>query len=264
MNEQVSTRQKRLAALFRATSGMIRIDDAMRVLDVDRQHASRLLAGWHKQGVMRRVAHGLYVPVQPSALWQTQVLEDPWVLAPELYSPGYIGGWSALEYWGLTEQLFRSVCVLTHKRVPYGETTHQGVNFFIKYIPEKLLFGTKKVWRGNTKILISDPYKTILDCIDDLQIGAGLQHVVDCMTEFTKLFNKPDDLDAILNYAKQINNGALFKKLGYLAETLGFKLSFINECQKHTTSGYATLDKNAKNNRLVTRWNLWVPGDKVK
>ena len=264
MIEAPSTRQKRLAALIRATSGTIRVVDAMRVLEIDRQHASRLLAGWHKQGVIRRVAHGLYVPVQPSLLGQTQVLEDPWVLVPELYSPGYIGGWSALEYWELTEQLFRSVCVLTHKRVTYGETTHQGINFFIKYVPEKHLFGTKTVWRGHTKILVSDPYKTLLDCIDDLHLGAGLQHVIDCLLEFTKVFEKPSDLDALLDYAVQINNGALFKKLGYLAEQLAFKPSFVSECQKHLTSGYATLDKNAPHNRLVTRWNLWVPGEKTK
>lgn len=264
MSNQPSIRQQRLAALLRATSGTIRVSNAMRVLGVDRQHASRLLAGWHKQGVIRRVAHGLYVPVQPSALGQIQVLEDPWVLVPELYTPGYIGGWSALEHWELTEQLFRTVCVLTHKRVSYGVTTHQGVNFFIKYVAERHLFGTKTIWRENAKIQISDPYKTLLDCIDDLGLGAGLQHVTDCLIEFTRVFNKPGDLDALLNYAIQVNNGALFKKLGYLAEMLEFKPSFINACRERMTSGYATLGKKAENNRLVTRWNLWVPGDKAK
>lgn len=264
MVEVPSKRQKRLAALMRATSDPIRVADAMRVLEIDRQHASSLLAGWHKQGVVRRVAHGLYVPVQPSALGQTQILEDPWVLLPELYSPGYVGGWSALEYWELTEQLFRSICVLTHKRVTYGEKTHQGVKFFIKYLPEKHLFGTKTVWRGHTKLLVSDPYKTLLDCIDDLRLGAGLQHLTDCLLEFSKTFDKPSDLDSLLNYAVQMKNGALFKKLGYLAEQLEFEPSFVSECKKHLTSGYATLDKHAANNRLVTRWNLWVPVEKTK
>ena len=264
MSSQPSIRQQRLAALLRATSGTIRVSDAIRVLGLDRQHASRLLAGWHKQGVIRRVAHGLYVPVQPSALGQKQVLEDPWVLVPELYTPSYIGGWSALEHWELTEQLFRTVCVLTHKRVSHGVTTHQGVNFFIKYVAERHLFGTKTIWLENSKIQISDPYKTLLDCIDDLDLGAGLQHVTDCLVEFTRVFNKPGDLDALLNYAIQFKNGALFKKLGYLAETLEFKPSFINACRERITSGYTTLDKKAEKNRLVTRWNLWVPGDKAK
>ena len=264
MSNQPSKRQQRLAALLRTTSGRIRASDAMRVLQVDRQHASRLLAGWNKQGVVRRVAHGLYVPVPPSALGQVQVLENPWVLVPDLYTPGYIGGWSALEYWELTEQLFRSICVLTHKRVSKGVTIHQGVNFFIKHVAESQLFGTTNIWQENTKIQISDPYKTLLDCIDDPYLGAGLQHVTDCMAEFTRVFNKPDDLDTLLQYAIQFDNGALFKKLGYLAETLGFKPSFVNECRERITSGYSTLDKKAGNNRLVTRWNLWVPEDKTK
>ena len=264
MVDQPSIRQQRLAALLRATSGTIRASDAMQVFETDRQHASRLLAGWHKQGAIRRVAHGLYVPVLPSALGQKQVLDNPWVLVPELYTPGYIGGWTALEYWGLTEQIFRSICVLTHKRVQYGETAHQGVNFHIKYVPEKHLFGTKSIWQGNTKIQISDPYKTLLDCIDRLYLGAGMQHVTDCLIEFAQIYNKSSDLSVLLDYAIKTNNGAIFKKLGYLAETLEFDPKFVNACRKHLTSGYATLDKSAKTNRLITRWNLWVPGKKTK
>ena len=108
----------------------------------------------------------LYVQVQPTALGKTQVLEDPWILVPKLYSPGYVGGWSALEHWELTEQLFRSVCVLTSKRTAFGNTEHQGVNFFVKHISEEQIFGTKTIWRDQIKISVSDPYKTILDIID--------------------------------------------------------------------------------------------------
>ena len=268
MTENPSTRQKRLAMLLHATSGTIRVEDVMRILEINRTHASRLLAGWHKQGVIRRVAHGLYVSVQPTALGQTQVLENPWMLVPAQYTPGYIGGWSALEHWELTEQLTeqlsRSICVLTHKRTNYGETIHQGVDLFIKYIPEKQLFGTKTIWQGSTEIQISDPHKTLLDCIDDLNLGAGLQHVIDCLLEFKRVFDEPNDLDLLLEYANQINNGALFKKLGYLAEMLDFNPSFVDKCQKRITSGYTILDKNAKNNRLVTRWNLWIPSYKIR
>ncbi len=111
---------------------------------------------------------------------------------------------------------------------------------------------------------ISDPYKTLLDCIDDLYLGAGLQHVTDCLLDFKQIFDDPADLDALVDYAIQINNGALFKKLGYLAETLEFKSSFVEECRRRLTSGYASLDRNAEQCRLITRWNLWVPGKKNK
>lgn len=259
MVERVSKRQQRLSALLRATTGSFRAEDAARVLGLDRAHAAKLLAGWHKQGVIRRVARGLYVPVQPSALGQTQVLDDPWVLVPELYAPGYVGGWSALEHWELTEQLFRSVCVLTAKRTKYGETQHQGVPFFVKHIPQSKLFGTKTLWRKNVKLLISDPHKTILDIVDDPYLGAGLQHTVDCLREYKKLTEERGGLGTLLEYAVAIGAGSLFKKLGFLAEMLDFDSAFVQECSNHLTTGYAYLDRSARDQKLVTRWRLWVP-----
>ena len=259
MSNQVSTRQKRLAIILRHSSGAIRVDDAMDALNLDRPHASKLLAGWHNKGVLRRVARGLYVPVQPTALGKTQVLEEPWILVSELYSPSYVGGWSALEYWELTEQLFRSVCVLTSKRTTFGETEHQGVNFFVKHIPKNHILGTKTIWHGQIKMSVSDPYKTILDIIDDPYLGAGLQHTVDCLREFKQLYGKQSDLNKLLAYAKQIGNGALFKKLGFMAEALGFDQSFIDECANNLTTGYTQLDKTATDKSLVTKWRLWIP-----
>ncbi len=259
MIDHVSKRQKRLATLLRAISGPIRAENAARVLGLDRTHAAKLLAGWHKQGVVRRVARGLYVPVQPSALGQTQVLDDPWILVPELYDPGYVGGWSALEHWELTEQLFRSVCVLTSKRTTYGEAQHQGVPFFVKHISSRKLIGTKTLWRKNIKVSVSDPHKTVLDIVDDPYLGAGLQHTVDCLSEYKKLTEKQGGLDTLLQYAIEIGTGSLFKKLGLLAERLDFNPVFVQECASRLTTGYAHLDKDAHDQKLVTKWRLWVP-----
>jgi predicted transcriptional regulator of viral defense system len=259
MKNTPSTRQQRLAALLRSTSGTIRVTDAMAALHLERAHAAKLLAGWHNQGVIRRVARGLYVPVSPMSLGKSQVLEDPWVLVPELYSPGYIGGWSALEHWELTEQFFRSVCVLTNKRTDYGQTQHQGVSFYIKHVSQKYMFGTKTLWRENQKLLISDPHKTILDIIIDPYIGAGLQHTVDCLREFNKIYGSTKDQERLLDYALKYKSGALFKKLGFLAEALGFDPGFVESCGKNLTTGYAHLDKQAQDVKLVTKWRLWVP-----
>lgn len=259
MTQQASKRQKRLSALMKGTRGPIRASDVIGVLGVSRKKASGLLAGWNKQGVIRRVAQGLYVPISPFALSQTQVLEDPWVLVPELYDPGYIGGWSALEYWELTEQLFRTVCVLTNKRTSYGNTSHQSIGFYIKHIPLKKLYGTKTVWQDNVKIKISDPHKTILDIVDDPILGGGLQHSIDCLVEYKRLFNGQENRRLLLDYTHQAKNGALFKKLGYLAEKLEFDWTFVKECQENLSKGYAYLDKTSHKNNLITRWRLWVP-----
>lgn len=254
-----SKRRKRLAALLKANPDTIRVNDAMQALDVNREKATWLLAGWHNQGLLRRVAHGVYVPIKPSAVDQTQVLEDPWILVPELYDPGYIGGWSALEHWGLTEQLFRSICVLTGKRTGFGEKELQGVKFFIKHVSDKRLFGTKTIWREHIKIQISDPHKTILDILEKPILGAGLQHTFDCFKEYANQYKSQSDRQMLLDYAARINNGALFKKLGFFAEQAGFEKRFLKACRENLTQGYTSLDKNLTTKKLVTRWRLWIP-----
>ena len=257
MENTFSNRQKRIATLMRSTSGVIRVDDAMSALGLTRSQATRLLTNWNNQGIIRRISHGLYVPLSPSALEQTQILDDPWIVVPELFNPGYIGGWSALEHWGLTEQVFRSVCVLTNKRVKKGNQSIQGVNFFLKHIHPNLLFGTKAIWRDHVKVEISDPHKTILDIIADPDLGAGLQHSFDSFKEYVNLYEK--DITSLFDYADIVNNGAIFKKLGYLSELLDLDVKLINRCKSKITEGYASLDKRLKNKQLITRWRLWVP-----
>jgi len=62
---------------------------------------------------MSRVRRGLYVSVPLESRTADMPLEDPWLVADRLFSPCYIGGWSAAEYFGLTEQIFSTIIVMT-------------------------------------------------------------------------------------------------------------------------------------------------------
>jgi hypothetical protein len=75
-----------------------------------------ILAAWSRAGWLARVRRGAYVPVPIESPSADIALEDPWTVATAMFAPCYIGGWSAAEHWGLTEQIFRSLCVMTTKR----------------------------------------------------------------------------------------------------------------------------------------------------
>ncbi|MBL8360901.1 MAG: hypothetical protein JNN18_10465 [Rubrivivax sp.] len=60
---------------------------------------------------LARVRRGAYVPVPIESPSADVALEDPWSVAMTTFAPCYMGGRSAAEHWGLTEQIFRSVCV---------------------------------------------------------------------------------------------------------------------------------------------------------
>ena len=105
----VPTGRAKLAAVIRAAGDVVRIDDALRALDISRVQAAKLLSRWAGQGWLRRVGTGTYVPVPLELVDANQVVLDPWILVPSLFAPAYIGGRTAAEHWDLTEQIFRDI-----------------------------------------------------------------------------------------------------------------------------------------------------------
>ena len=250
--------RQRLARLVSGAGDVIGVDDAVRLLDLDRPAAAKLLARWSAQGWLRRVGRGAYVPVTLDTLDSPHVLDDPWVLVPSLFAPGYVGGTTAAEYWDLTEQMFNDIVVITSQSVRRKSHRHHGAVFTVKHVAPERIFGTKTLWRGRSKVLVSDLERTIVDLLDDPALGGGIQHVADCLAEFLK---RKDRNDArLVEYADRLGNGAVFKRLGYLVETIEGTARLADECRARLTAGYAKLDPALDCPRYVARWRIRIPG----
>ena len=152
----------------------------------------------------------------------------------------YIGGWTAAHHWELTEQLFNETLVFTTRRVTEKRVTAQGAVFVLHNIKPKRLFGLKTLWRGSVKVSISDAARTLVDMIAAPEVGGGIDHVADCLSAY--LGSKTADRDLLIRYAEQFDNGAVFKRLGYLAETRLHDKKLAAECRSRLTQGYARLD----------------------
>jgi len=251
-----------LSQVLQVAGELVSVDAVTKALQIDRRKATKLLARWGMQGWVKRLQRGLYAPVPIASLGQTQVLDDPWLIVPSLFGPAYIGGWTAAEHWGLTEQIFRSVCVLTTRPVRGKEKNVQGVDFSVKQISRQALFGTKTLWRGKVKVEVSSPSKTIVDMLDDPAIGGGIRHVSDCLDQY--LGGKNGTPDELVSVAARLGNGAVFKRLGFLAERAGGPEKLIAECQKRLTTGNAKLDPAIPCRKLVKRWRLWIPRSRAE
>lgn len=258
MNDSMLPRGRaRLAAVIQAAGDVVRIDDVVQVLNVSRDRAAKQLSRWTSQGWLRRVGTGAYVPVQLDLLDAAQVVQDPWVLVPPLFAPAYIGGRTAAEHWDLTEQIFRDIVVFTARPVRKKTIERQSAVFTLKHIPEDLIFGTRSVWRGQTRIAVSDVHRTIVDMLDDPAIGGGIQHVADCFAEYMK--RSDADPATLVAYAQRHGNGAIFKRLGFLAERHPQGQLLVKEAKTRLTKGHTKLDPALACTRLVTRWRLRVP-----
>lgn len=251
------TGRQKLVSVIRAAGDVIKTDDVVTTLSVGRTEASKLLSRWANQGWLRRVGRGTYVPVPLESLESEHVLTDPWVLVPALYAPAYIGGRTAAEHWDLTEQLFRDIVVMTARPVRKSQEERHGAQFTLHHIQEKNIFGTRTVWRGSSKIPVSDVHRTIIDMLNNPAIGGGIQHVGDCLAVYLKCSDRNDGL--LIEYAERLGNGALFKRLGFLAEQYSTTSELAENCRARLTKGNAKLDPALQCARLVSKWRLWIP-----
>jgi predicted transcriptional regulator of viral defense system len=247
----------RLAAVLRATKEVVSIDATAKKLGLDRTAAAKLLSRWRTQGWLRRIGQGLYVPVPLDLAGSAQVVEDPWVLVPTLFGQCYIGGWTAAHHWDLTEQLFNETVVFTTKRISAKRVTAQGVGFLLHHTAQKRLFGLKAIWRGSQRVNISDPARTLIDMLAMPDTGGGIDHVADCLAAHRKSPTYSGDL--LARYAEQFGNGAVFKRLGFLAQTRLHDPDLAAACRERLTQGYAQLDPALPASHLHTAWRLWVP-----
>lgn len=250
--------RKRLSEVLRRTKGTISVRECADILKIPPSAAAKLLARWASKGWLARVRRGLYIPIPLESRTSDVAPEDPWLIAERLFGPCYIGGWSAAEHWGLTEQIFRTVSVMTTKRPRGRDQVVMGIGFRLKSISPKELFGLKSVWRKQVKVDVSDPTRTVLDMLNDPRSGGGLRPTVDVFRTYVQSEYK--DLSLLLAYADRLGNGAVFKRLGYLVERYaGEDKKLIKACRARLTQGNAKLSPDLPSARLVTSWKLWIP-----
>lgn len=250
--------RERMAKLLRGTQHTISVNEAATLLDLSRDHAAKILARWAHKGWVSRIKRGLYIPVPIESTTEDVPLEHPWVVAEKLFHPCYIGGWSAAEYWGLTEQIFRTLVVLTTGRPRKRNPIISGTEFLLHTTSEQSFFGLKSVWQERVKISVSDPTRTILDFLINPKFGGGIRMTTDMLNEYLKSEHR--NLPLLLDYANRLDNSAVFKRLGFLLEEYAQEeLDIIAACRQKVTISKTKLDPQLEADKLITRWRLWLP-----
>jgi len=245
-----------LERLHREISGAFDVQRAAMTLGLDPDRTRRLLAYLARRGWLSRVRRGLYVAVPLDARRSGEWIEDPWVVAERTFSPCYVGGWSACQHWGLTEQVFRTMLVVTARKVRNHEPEIQGTPYRLTVRSEEKLFGLTQVWRDRVRVSVSDPTRTVIDILDDPTLGGGIRSVADILYEYVTGEFRDDDL--LLEYGDRLGNRAVFKRLGFLLEHLEVSPGgLLAACGRRRSAGLVTLDPSVHTRgRIVTRWGL--------
>jgi predicted transcriptional regulator of viral defense system len=258
-----ATSREQLGRLLRDGRAVLTVAEASRTLGMTQGAAARKLSAWSRAGWLARVKRGTYVPVPIESASPDIALEDPWSVAAAMYSPCYIGGWSAAEHWGLTEQIFGSLCVMTTKRPRDRKPLLRKVRFELHTVAAPHFIGLKSVWRGGTRVQVSDPARTVVDMLADPAMAGGIRHLVEMLA--TLLHDQPKETARLGIYAGKLGIGSVFKRLGYLLQRdHPDQGALIELCQRNLSAGYAKLDPALPADRLATAWRVWVPATELR
>ncbi len=283
MNVENQTLGKLGSRLLRSLSSqnktVFSLKDAQELLpDKNSIAVKQLLSRLVRSGWLIRLKRGHYLIVPLEAESPDMWSEDSFVLASAIASKSStvsarayivnpnqqiqpreyaISYWSALNYYGYTEQIPRTVFVSTPKREASAYQEILDMPYKLVFLSPKKFFGLTTVWQENKPVQITDKEKTIIDCLDRPRLCGG---IVEAAKGLSEGFKDGIDLDKLSSYAHRIGNATVFKRLGFLAESLELPVkSWLNEWQKSISKGYSLLDPTQqKRGQYNARWHLII------
>lgn len=194
-------------------------EELFEFMKIDRKMLWEIVSKLEKKGYIKRIEKGKYLIVPLSADKNKYTLHE-FLIGSMLVKPYAISYWSALNYYGFTEQIPSTVFVQTTSRKKRQMIEVFGVNYKIVRTKENKFFGIKKEWIENTQIDITDKEKTIIDCLDKPQYCGGIIEVIKSL----KNGYKELDFKKLSQYANKIGNSGVIRRLGFICDLLDIKI----------------------------------------
>ncbi len=130
----------------------------------------------------------------------------------------YVGWWSAASFHGFTTQHPSRITVASTRQIAEREIEGNRVHF-VKVSPQKFFGGTPYEVFGRTAV-ISNPQKTLADCIDRPDLCGGLAEVV----RITYGAMSKVAPDKFVETATTMGSVSLMQRSGFLFDLVGWEI----------------------------------------
>jgi len=130
-------KRKSLDLLHLFGKNLFSIKEASKIIGLPVKDTRLYLGYLARRGWLSRVKRGLYVSVPLGTVNPQKYRDNPWIVANRIFAPCCIGGWSAAEYWEITDQIFNSVFVFTARMFRKKKCYYSGDRICFKISSRK-------------------------------------------------------------------------------------------------------------------------------
>ena len=211
--------------------------------------AKSMLQSYKKAGYITSIRRDLYAALD---LATKNVLASRFEIACAISESAYLSHHSALEYHGISNQVFYTVTVTSKER--FTAFTFDGVTYE-QYQPR--ITGGVTTPPQTPLVSVTDIERTIVDCIYDIGRAGGLEELVEALRLLPGL-----NENKVLAYLEEYNQIFLWQKAGYMLEQFARELSisedFFAICKGHVNQRKRYLTDDAG---LIYHpdWKLYAP-----
>lgn len=203
-----------------------------------------------KEGMVLKIRNSLYTCVSGE---NGGPVANRFQIASAIHPSAYVSHHSAFEYYGISDQVFYDVYVSSEMRfhvfVFDGYTYH-----FVKSQMQQGV--TSPQFGGGVKV--TDKERTILDSIKDMNLIAGLEETITCISSVADV-----DEAKLLDYLEIYGNPFLYQKMGFIASQYRNELNisdeFINICKQRKGSSKRYLVNDISEPAYARDWSLVYP-----
>lgn len=182
------------------------VNDAVRILDTDKEYARLYLHRLKSKGIMLAVERNKYSLVDT----------HPYAIASNLLFPSYISFLTAAHYYGATMQIPTTIYIAatrSKKNLDFGSYSID----FIKLKKERF-FGYQRERFQNKFIFMAEKEKMIIDSL-------LLPQYCPIDETIRALDNKDLNIDTLIEYGIRMDSSVTLKRLGFFLELKGIDVS---------------------------------------
>jgi predicted transcriptional regulator of viral defense system len=222
------------------------------------QTGRKVIRNLVRKGWLTRLGGGRYMLLPPEWGAETIGENNPLAVASAVVEESSIGWWSAAAFHGFTTQKPATVFVAVKRQTP--ARTIEGAEIRFVSVEPRKFFGSERYTVYGRNILISDPEKTVTDCIDRPDLAGGPVE----LTRIVHAAMAKIDPDKLFLAAVQMKSTSLLQRLGFLTDLVGRPLPeelrqrARRAIPKSTRSTFGTRARRGGDIGYVAEWGLFV------